>query len=208
MRHAVDTDRRTAVRRSAPRRRCRTAVLLVDVINPFDFPGAEALLENALRIAKPIDQLRAQARRDGAAVVYVNDNFGDWHHGFRELVASLLSKKNPGRRFVRAMKPRANDYYILKPRHSGFHSTSLDALLAHLGADTVVVCGLATEICVLFTAIDAYMRNLRVVIPEDCVASERADESAAAIALMADVVKAKVCRSSEIRFRRSPKRRA
>jgi nicotinamidase-related amidase len=181
----------------------RTAVLFVDVVNPFDFPGADALLANALRMTAPIARLRREARRAGAHVVYVNDNFGDWHHGLRELVASCRSPRNPGRDFVAAVAPGPGDYYVLKPRHSGFLSTSLDALLAHLGVDTVVICGMATHICVLFTAIDAYMRDLRVVIPADCVASESQVETERALSLMADVVKATVRPADSLRFARS-----
>ncbi len=181
----------------------QTAVLLVDVVNPFDFPGAEALLENARAIAAPIDRLRRKARGARAPVVYVNDNFGDWHHGLPELVASCRSPRNPGRDFVAAVAPAADDYYVLKPRHSGFLSTSLDALLAHLGVDTVVICGMATQICVLFTAIDAYMRDLRVVIPEDCVASESREEAVQALSLMADVIKATIRPGDALRFARS-----
>jgi nicotinamidase-related amidase len=170
------------------------------VINPFDFPGAATLLANARRIATPIARLREKARRAGAHVIYVNDNFGDWHHGLQELLESSLSAANPGRRFVQAVAPAPTDYYVLKPRHSGFHSTSLDALLGHLRVDTVVICGIATEICVLFTAIDAYMRELRVIVPEDCVASETRKEASKAMALMADVVKASICRVDGLRF--------
>jgi nicotinamidase-related amidase len=178
----------------------QTAILLVDLINPFDFPGADALLPNAMRIAEPIQRLRRKARRAGAHVIYVNDNFGDWHHGLAELVESSLSPENPGRDFIAATAPEPDDYYVLKPRHSGFLSTSLDALIRYLGVDTVVICGIATEMCVLFTAIDAYMRELRVVVPRDCVASEHQGDAQPILALMADVLKATVCPADAIRL--------
>src|SRR5262249_4418804 len=148
-------------------------------------------------------RLRRGARLAGAQVVYVNDNSGDWHLGLRELVASCRSARNPGRDFVAAVAPAPDDYYVLKPRHSGFLSTSLDALLAHLGVETVVIGGMATQICVLFTAIDAYMRDLRVVIPADCVASEPREDAVQALSLMADVIKATIRPGDALRFARS-----
>ena len=183
------------VERAAP----ASALLLIDVVNPFDFAGAEQLLRHATPAARRIAALRARARRSGTPVIYVNDNFGDWHSGLRELVERCLALPL-ARDFVQRLQPEPEEYYVLKPRHSGFLSTSLDPLLARLGARRLVLAGVAAHICVLFTAIDAYMRGFEVVVASDCVASERPSDCAHALSLMAQVLKARVTPARTIVF--------
>jgi nicotinamidase-related amidase len=160
----------------------RSALLLIDVINPFDFPGSERLLRQARPIVPRIAALKRRAAREGVPVIYVNDNFGDWHIGLHELADRC--RRSAGRPFVEPLLPAPGDYYVLKPRHSGFLSTSLDALLVSLEVSRVVVVGVATHICVLFTAMDAYMRGLEVVVPSDCVAAEERRATRDALALI------------------------
>ena len=168
-----------------------SAVLLIDVVNPFDFEGASDLLRHALPAARRIAALRKRARASGTPVVYVNDNFGDWHSGLAELVERCVASPL-ARDFIEPLRPEPEDYYVLKPRHSGFLSTSLDPLLDRLGVRRVVLAGVAAHICVLFTAIDAYMRGFEVAVASDCVASERPRDCAHALALMGQVLKAEV----------------
>jgi nicotinamidase-related amidase len=184
-----------------------TALLLIDVVNPFDFDGAARLLRHALPAARRIAALKERAVRAGVPVIYVNDNYGDWHADFAELVARCRSPEARGRRFVERLAPEGDDYYVLKPLHSGFQSTSLEVLLARLGVGTVVLTGVATHICVWFTAIDAYMRGLEVVVPRDCVAAERPRESGLALEQMASVLKARTPASRALRFARRRARR-
>jgi nicotinamidase-related amidase len=189
----------------APRLSPRTALLLIDVVNPFDFPRGAALLRRALPAADRIRALKRRARRAGIPAIYVNDNYGDWHANFATLVERCLAPEARGRRFVQRVAPEDADYYVLKPLHSGFHSTSLDVLLEKLDVDTVVIVGVATEICVFFTAMDAYMRGLDVVVPSDCVASEDGVRTRRALAQMAAAVKARVVGSPTLRFARAPR---
>jgi nicotinamidase-related amidase len=174
-------------------------LLLIDVVNPFDFEGADRLLRHARRIAPRIAALRARASKQRAPVIYVNDNFDDWHASLPELV-ERCARSGRARSFIESLRPRASDYYILKPRHSGFLSTSLDPLLARLGVQSLVLAGVAAHICVLFTAIDAYMRGFSVSVATDCIASEDPRDCARAIALMADTLKARVAPGHSIRF--------
>lgn len=180
----------------------RSALLLVDVVNPFDFDGAPQLLRRALPAARRIRALKRRALEARIPVVYVNDNFGDWNAGFDELVAQCLAAGAYGRRFVEHVRPVTGDYYVLKPLHSGFQSTSLGVLLDSLGVQTVVIAGLATHICVWFTAIDAYMRGLELVVPSDCVASERAFDTRVALGQMASVLKARIAPSRSVVFQK------
>jgi nicotinamidase-related amidase len=177
------------------------ALLLIDVVNPMDFEGAEALLPAALRAAEPIERLKRRAREAGAAVVYVNDNFDCWHLGFRELVERMKNENVPGLPIIRRLEPDPrSDIYILKPSQSGFFRTGLEELLDRLGTHTLVLAGFATDICVLFTAADAHMRSFHLIVPRDCVAAERAADHEHALRQMARLFKADVVDSEMLDF--------
>jgi nicotinamidase-related amidase len=184
----------------------RSALLLIDVVNPFDFPGAGRLLESALPAAARIRARKSRAARAGVPAIYVNDNYGDWHANFATLVERCVAPRARGRRFVERVVPEERDYYVLKPLHSGFHSTSLDVLLQKLDVDTVVLVGLAADNCVLFTAMDAYMRGLDVVVPSDCVAAEAPARKRSALAQMSETLKARIVGSRSLTFSRAPRR--
>ena len=149
-----------------------TALLLIDVINAFDFDGGKSLLEQANRTVAPITRLTRRARAAGVPIIYANDNYGDWKETFDTLVERCQREDHRGCELVRALAPQAGDHFILKPKHSAFYLTPLDALLTELAVKRLVICGYAGDICVLFTANDAYMRDYEVRVPEDCVASE------------------------------------
>jgi nicotinamidase-related amidase len=180
-----------------------SALLLIDVVNPFDFPGAERLLRRAAPAAAHIAALKQRAVRAGLPAIYVNDNYGDWHAAFAELVERCTARGAPGRRVVEALLPQPADFQVLKPLHSGFHSTSLPVLLERLAVRCVVLTGMAAHICVLFTAIDAHMRGFEIVVPSDCVASESARQERYALEQMAEVLGAYVGPSRRLRFSRS-----
>jgi nicotinamidase-related amidase len=146
-------------------------LLLVDVINAFDFPGSEALTKAAEQALPRLLSLRERAHASSVPVVYVNDNFGRWRSDFRQTVAACSDSAQPGHRVSRALAPLERDYFVLKPRHSGFYGTALDLLLRQLEAQKLVITGFATNVCVLLTASDASMRGYRVWVPEDCTAS-------------------------------------
>jgi nicotinamidase-related amidase len=152
--------------------RCHAvALLLVDVINDFDFPEAEQLIAHAASTAEPIERLLVRARRGGVPVIYVNDNFGHWRSDFRATIARCSEPSRPGAALVRRLLPQLDDYFVLKPKHSGFFHTPLELLLAQLGSKAVIICGFATNSCVTFTAHDAHMRGLRVAVPNDTTAA-------------------------------------
>jgi nicotinamidase-related amidase len=184
----------------------RSALLLIDVVNPFDFSTGDRLLRRALPAAPKIRALKHRASRAGIPTIYVNDNYGDWHANFAELVSRCAGRAARGRRFVEQVAPGPDDYYVLKPLHSGFHSTSLDVLLEKLDVETVVLVGVAAHICVFFTAMDAYMRGLEVVVPRDCVVSADARQTRRAIAQLEDAIKARIVRSDSVAFERAPRR--
>jgi nicotinamidase-related amidase len=160
------------------------ALLLIDVINDMSFPSAEKLLRYALPAAKRIAALKSRLRKRGVPCIYVNDNFGRWQSDFKAQVARCMSGDCPGAPVARLLIPAEDDYFVLKPRHSGFFSTSLDVLLGYLGAEELIVTGFAGDICVLYTANDAFMREYRLRAPADCIASETLEANRYACAQM------------------------
>ena len=180
---------------------CVVALLVVDVINDLDFPEGPLLLRRALPMAQRLARLIAAARAADVPVVWVNDNFGRWRSDFRSLLRYCARPSSRGRPVVEIVAPPAErDYFVVKPKHSGFFDTSLELLLRHLGAETVVITGMATDVCVLFTANDAYMRDLRIVVPRDCVASSNARGHAQALALMRSALKADIVTAARVDF--------
>lgn len=175
-------------------------LILIDVINDLAFPAGRQLLRRALPAARRIVRLKARARAANVPVIYVNDNFGRWRSDFRQQVEHCLRKDCLGRELALLLAPEREDYFVLKPKHSGFHSTTLDILLKSLRSDTLVLTGFAGDICVLYTANDAYMRDYHIMVPADCIASETTAANSHALSQMRTNLKANVCSSRAIRF--------
>ncbi len=170
----------------------RTALLLVDVINDMEFEGSESLVRLAEPMARRLKALKHRARAAGLPTIYINDNFGKWRSDFRTLVEHCVNDEVPGRDVARLLKPDDEDYFVLKPKQSAFYGTTLETLLRSLGTTTVILTGIAGDNCVLFSANDAYMRDLKLFIPSDCVASNTEEENDHALKLMEKVVKADI----------------
>jgi nicotinamidase-related amidase len=168
------------------------ALLLIDVINDLDFEQGKTLLKHALPMAKKIAALKHRAKQARIPSIYVNDNFGRWQSDFQTLVRHCLDEEVCGKPLATILQPDTEDYFVLKPKHSGFYSTTLELLLQALEARTLILTGVTGNICVLFTANDAYMRGYTLVIPSDCVASNTARENASALHLMQNVLKADI----------------
>jgi nicotinamidase-related amidase len=177
-----------------------TALLLIDVINPIDFDGGENLLRHALPMARALAKLKRRIKGAGIPVIYVNDNFGRWRSEFPKIVEYCLRPDARGKPIVEQLLPKEDDYFVLKPKHSAFFNTPLEILLDYLGANTLILTGMASDICVLFSANDAYMRDFRIVVPPDCTASEAAEENRRVLMLMKRVLKAAIVPSAEIRL--------
>ena len=177
---------------------CPVALLLIDWINDLDFDGGDRLFPQALAAAKATAALRQRARRAGVPVIYCNDNFGKWRSDFRSLLEHVLGDDARGKPIAELLEPDDDDYFVLKPKHSAFHSTTLEVLLAHLGASTLILTGIAGNFCVLFTAHDAYMRDFKLVVPRDCLASEEEADNRHALQHMANTCKADTGPSSGI----------
>ncbi len=174
------------------------ALLLIDVINDLEFPGGEDLLGHALPMADRIAELRRRALDAKVPVIYVNDNFGRWQSNLQAQVEHCLRDDVRGRPLVEKLRPGAEDYFVLKPKHSGFFSTTLDILLEYLKVETLIPTGIAANICVLSTANDAYMRDFHLVVPADCVASNSDRENRHALDQMKVILKADIRPAAEV----------
>ena len=175
-----------------------TALLLIDVVNDFEYPGGEPIFRNALPLAGALQRLKARARQAGVPVIYVNDNFGRWRSSFEQLLEHCLQPGIRGQPFVERLRPAAEDYFVLKPKHSGFYQTPLAILLKHLGTVRVILTGVCTNSCVLFTAQDAYMRDFQVCVPRDCSAACSEAEHQFALEQMRTITKADVRPSDQL----------
>jgi nicotinamidase-related amidase len=178
------------------------ALLLIDCINDLDFPESRLLLPHALRMARTLARVKARAKEYGCPAIYVNDNFGRWRSDFKQQVNHCLEEDMPGKQIAEILYPGENDYFVLKPAHSGFFSSSLEVLLQHLQAKSLVIGGIATNICVLFTANDAFMRGYDLYVPRDCVAANTTALTNQALAQMKHVLKAHVAPASRLPWRK------
>lgn len=174
------------------------ALLLIDFINDLDFEGGERLQAHLEPAAERAAALKRRARKAGLPVIYVNDNFGRWQSNWKDVVAYCARPGSRGRAVVERLHPEPDDFFVLKPRHSAFFDTALETLLRHLGVHTLVLTGTAGDICVLFTAGDAYMRGYRLVVVPDAVASVEAAENDHALRYMARVLDADLTASDAL----------
>jgi nicotinamidase-related amidase len=175
----------------------KTALLVIDVINDFDFDEADQLLQLAKPMAEQLSNLISRARQTRMPVIYVNDNFGRWRSDFRAQVEHCL-RGSRGSEIVAMLQPQKDDYFVLKPKHSGFFATTLDTLLNYLEVEALILTGIATNICVLFTANDAYMRDLRLIVPADCVAANSQELTDYALTQMETVLKANIVAAAQL----------
>ena len=172
------------------------ALLLIDVINDMEFDGGKQLLEHALPMAERIARLKMKARELKIPVIYVNDNFGKWRSDFKQTLEHVLQDGCRGKPVAEKLKPNDDDYFVLKPKHSGFFSTTLDLLLEYLQARTLILTGIAGNNCVLATANDAYMRGFKLLGPADCVVSIEGQDNEYALKQMQKVLKADISPST------------
>lgn len=180
---------------------CSVAILIVDVINDLEFPEGDQLLEPAVRAARAIAALNARARAEGIPVIYANDNFGKWRSDFRQLIDHVRNDGCRGKPLAELLKPEKSDYFVLKPKHSAFYATTLHTLLQYLGAKRIIIGGLTTDMCVLFTANDAFMRDYKVNVPEDCVAAVPTPDNRNMLEYMARVLEADTTPSTHLDLR-------
>ncbi|MEV6260663.1 isochorismatase family cysteine hydrolase [Streptomyces sp. NPDC051784] len=175
-----------------------SALIVIDMINTYDHPDADLLIPSVRAALPHVTRLIAQARSEGVTVIYANDNFGEWrsHHG--EIIDKTLAGVNA--ELVEPILPDGASLFVVKARHSIFYETPLTYLLSQLGVEHVVLCGQVAEQCVLYSALDAHIRHLRVTVPRDAVAHIHEDLANAALRMMERNMGARITTSEEVVF--------
>ena len=173
-----------------------SALLIIDMITDLDFTGGKEMLPGVKSAAEAIARLCGECRAAGVPIVYVNDNYGQWHSERSKLIERV--EGSPAAEVVRPLMPEDDDFFVVKPQFSGFYATNLPVLLPKLGASRLILTGISADICVLFTAADAHMRAYDLWVPADCVASQDAQRTRWALDIMAHSMKAETARAADL----------
>ncbi|SCC38848.1 Nicotinamidase-related amidase [[Bacillus] enclensis] len=167
-----------------------TALLVIDIMNPFDFSHGETLAQHTKKIVKPINDLRTYCRKNGHPVIYINDHYELWKADLKLIYDKCHNSKSSD--IITPLRPADDDYFLIKPKHSAFYGTALNTLLHHLSIKNIILTGIAGNICVLFTANDAYMREFTLLVPKDAIASVSEEDNHYALTMMKNVLKADI----------------
>jgi nicotinamidase-related amidase len=166
------------------------ALLIIDMINDFDFNYGNMLLEHTKLIVDPILKLKKQMKEKGFPIIYINDHYDLWQADFDKIIDTCKNEGNAS--LIERIKPQQDEFFLIKPKHSAFYGTALNTLLKRLNVNTLIITGIAGNICVLFTANDAYMREYKLWIPKDCIASASKEDNHYALKMMNHVLKASI----------------
>jgi nicotinamidase-related amidase len=173
-----------------------TALLVVDMLNPYDHPQADELAERVADALPGIEALLCRAEEAEAPVVYVNDNYGDWNSSAGELARAAMDGGHP--ELVEPVLPQADHSFVVKARHSTFYETPLEYLLDQRGVSRLVLAGQVTEQCILYSALDAHVRHFDVAIATDAVAAIYDELGGAALKMMERNMSAELTRAAEL----------
>jgi nicotinamidase-related amidase len=176
----------------------KTALVVIDMLNAYDFEDADRLAESARKAVPNIRRLIERADAEDVPIVYVNDNYGDWNSSAEQLVESALRGRFPD--LVEAIRPADDVKFVIKGKHSIFYNTPMEYLLKELEVDRLVMTGQVTEQCVLYSALDAYVRDISVAVPRDAVAHIHDDLADAALRMMETNMSAEVAPSTDCRL--------
>jgi nicotinamidase-related amidase len=175
-----------------------TALIVIDMLNSYEHADADKLTHSVERVLPNIESLIARARDEDVLTIYVNDNFGSWRSNRDELLETALASEY--RHLVEPIAPRDDTLFVVKARHSAFYQTPLEYLLSQEDVDRVVLIGQVTEQCVLYSALDAYIRHLDIAVPRDAVAHIHEHLADASLELMELNMDADICTAEECRF--------
>lgn len=173
-----------------------TALLIIDMINDFQFSHGPILSQKCEDIVEPILQLKQKMKKLGHPVIYVNDHYNLWRADIQQLLTYCTNDYS--KQVIQAVKPEKDDYFFIKPHYSAFYETPLSSLLGHLKIQNIILTGIAGNICILFTANDAYMRNYQLYVPKDCIASNNDQDNSHALKIMNVTLKANILPSFKL----------
>jgi nicotinamidase-related amidase len=175
-----------------------TALIVVDMLNSYEHDDAEQLTESVETIVEPLSELIARADKDGAEIIYVNDNYGDWNSSQEELADRATNGARPD--LVEPLLPPDSAAFVIKARHTIFYMTPLEYLLGQREIGHLVLTGQVTEQCILYSALDAYVRHLEVSIPRDGVAHIHENLADAAIEMMRSNMGAEITSCADLKL--------
>ncbi len=167
-----------------------SALLIIDIINDFQFKHGKALAEKTVTICPNIVKIKEMMLKKERPVIYINDHYNLWQADYDKIMKKCRNSLSAP--IIEALYPTDQDYFLIKPKHSAFFGTALHTLLSQLKVKNLVLSGIAGNICVLFTANDAYMREFGLFIPNDAIASADEQDNTYALRMMENVLKADV----------------
>ena len=177
----------------------RTALIVIDMLNAYEHPDAEKLTRSVEAVLPQMRELVDRARREDVLTIYVNDNFGAWNSDRDELLATALRGRYG--HLVEPLAPGEETLFVVKARHTIFFQTPLEYLLGQEDVDRIVLVGQVTEQCILYSALDAYVREFDVVVPRDAVAHIHEDLADASLRMMEVNMSAEICSARDCRLR-------
>jgi nicotinamidase-related amidase len=173
-----------------------TALVVVDMLNTYEHEDAETLTHSVREVLPNIADLIERATdHDDVEVVYVNDLYGQWNAGRAELLERVM--QGTYRELVEPVAPAEDAIFVVKARHSIFYETPLEYMLRQQGIEKLVLAGQVTEQCILYSALDAYIRHMEVVVPRDAVAHIHPDLAEAALRMMEVNMRAEVAPAAD-----------
>jgi nicotinamidase-related amidase len=175
-----------------------SALIVTDMLNPYEHEDAEPLMDSVRRTLDPLAGLIARARESDVLTVYVNDNHGDWSAARVELVERALAGAGPS--LVEPVVPPPDVPFVVKARHSIFYETQLEYLLRQSEVDRILLTGQVTEQCILYSALDAYVRHFQVGVVTDAVAHIDEELAAAAFRMMETNMRAELVSADAVAF--------
>jgi nicotinamidase-related amidase len=176
----------------------RTALIVIDMLNSYEHADAERLTQSVERALPGMERLIARAADEDVLTIYVNDNFGAWTSDRDELLRTALEGRF--RRLVEPIAPREDALFVVKARHSTFYQTPLEYLLHQEEVGRVVLIGQVTEQCVLYSALDAYIRHFDIAVPRDAVAHIHEHLADASLEMMERNMDAEICAADDCRL--------
>jgi nicotinamidase-related amidase len=176
----------------------RTALIVVDMLSSYEHSDAEKLTRSVDEVLPTMSRLIERARHEAALTVYVNDNYGHWNSDRNELLQTALEGEYP--QLVESIAPRDDDLFVVKARHSIFYGTPLEYLLGQERIERIILTGQVTEQCILYSALDSYIRKLQVGVPRDAVAHIHEHLADAALEMMALNMSAEICEAGDVAF--------
>jgi nicotinamidase-related amidase len=170
--------------------------VVVDMLNSYEHDDAERLTDSVSTIVDPLGDLIARADGDETELIYVNDNYGDWNSSQEELAKRAMNGARPD--LVEPLLPPDSADFVLKARHTIFYMTPLEYLLGQKDIDRLILTGQVTEQCILYSALDAYVRHFEVAVPRDGVAHIHENLADAAFEMMERNMGAEITSCSEL----------